>query len=144
MSRDKDRFRQNIQDMQEAKREAAKAITPALTPKEWGIVEEEGGVDLTSPTEPRVSIDVRDDGLTLTQELSAIGIELRHRHLLAALALHDQPFGFTWEDVDLLRQIAADDKPSYDLRVADGGVIEAEKRLNALADRIASLLPPRS
>lgn len=53
-------------------------------------------------------------------------------HALAALALHAQPFGFTWEDVDRLlarAELTAD--PS-----------ESVWCLN-LASRIVALLPPR-
>lgn len=54
------------------------------------------------------------------------------RHHVAALALHGQPFGFTWDDVDLLRMFS------------DGDPMEHIRReCNDLADRIAALLPPR-
>ena len=67
-----------------------------------------------------------------TDEMSYCGEE---RHALAALALHGQPFGFTWDDVDDLREIA----PGFHHR-GDGQV---ERALLDLADRIAALLPPR-
>jgi hypothetical protein len=51
-------------------------------------------------------------------------------HALAALALHGQPFGFTWQDVDVLRYEATQ------------GCTRAAI-LNMLAYRIAALLPPR-
>lgn len=50
------------------------------------------------------------------------------RHALAALALHGRPFGFTREDVTLLRE-AAD-------------VSASARALLNLTDRIAALLPP--
>lgn len=52
--------------------------------------------------------------------------------LFAAKVLHGQPFGFTWEDVDLLRNIDPHDvvTPTLDA-------------MHALGDRIAALLPPR-
>lgn len=52
-------------------------------------------------------------------------------HALAALALHGQPFGFTWDDVDLLRT-----------RVMERAR-EDTALLASLADRIAALLAPR-
>lgn len=52
--------------------------------------------------------------------------------LLAGKALHGQPFGFTWDDVDALRATAA---------VFGGG--GAGPTLSSLADRITALLPPR-
>jgi hypothetical protein len=59
-------------------------------------------------------------------------------HLVAALALHGQPFGFTWEDVDALRGMAR----AYR---AEGGVlaIGLADHLDGLADRIVALLEPR-
>lgn len=56
-------------------------------------------------------------------------------HYIAALALHGQPFGFTWEDVDLLRDYAVMDDHA-DIRFGYGDIL-------GLADRIAALLPPR-
>jgi hypothetical protein len=56
------------------------------------------------------------------------------RHQLAAIALYGQPFGFTWEDVDLLR-----DYGSY----FDDGAERNIDELHSLAARIAALLPPR-
>jgi hypothetical protein len=53
------------------------------------------------------------------------------KHAIAALCLHDQPFGFDWTDVDVLREAA--DSPD----LPNGGYYES------LADRIAYLLPPR-
>lgn len=56
------------------------------------------------------------------------------RRALAALALHAQPFGFRWSDVDMIRAtVLADDMHSHDDWWA----------LQRLADRIATLLPPR-
>jgi hypothetical protein len=54
---------------------------------------------------------------------------LKGLHMLAALALNGQPFGFTWNDVYLLRDTVD--------RTGDW----AHALLN-LADRIAALLPP--
>lgn len=57
------------------------------------------------------------------------------RHALAALCLHEQPFGFTQQDVAMLRQEADDEWPaSHEMHAA----------LTNLADRIAALLPPVS
>lgn len=53
-----------------------------------------------------------------------------HRHALAALALHGQIFGFTREDVQILRTI--------ELEYIQGGPFS----LTSMADRIEALLPP--
>lgn len=51
------------------------------------------------------------------------------RHTLAALALHGQPFGFTREDVEALRNLVADLHPN-------------SEPFHSLAARIEALLPP--
>jgi hypothetical protein len=57
-------------------------------------------------------------------------------HALAALCLHGQPFGFTREDVRLLRNAADDYRDGENhLWPIGGGLL-------ALADRIEALLPP--
>jgi hypothetical protein len=70
----------------------------------------------------------------------------RDRHALAALFLHGQPFGFTWDDVELLR--IASRVADRNARQGMGDTYRPElahgaRRLEALRDRIAALLPPR-
>ena len=58
-----------------------------------------------------------------------------HRHALAALALHGQPFGFNDEDRAMLYLFAD--------TLGARGVHESHvARCKSLADRIAALLPP--
>ena len=60
-------------------------------------------------------------------------------HATAALSLHGKPFGFTWEDVDNLRG-------AFGVRRWRGAGRGDDARflwMLELADRIASLLPPR-
>lgn len=72
--------------------------------------------------------------------------EPMNRHALAARALHGQPFGFTWEDVEVLRIAARHEYnearrgmgDTYDPLLAHGA-----RRIESIADRIAALLPPR-
>lgn len=68
---------------------------------------------------------------------SLAAISLTHRDLLA---LHGQPFGFTWDDVDALLD-AAQQMPTF------GGGPTGEDipdpALTDLAARITALLPPR-
>lgn len=64
------------------------------------------------------------------------------RHAIAALALHEQPFGFTWEDVDSCRA-QAEEFESYHDSDLDLGSYENMLYWQDLADRIAALLPPR-
>jgi hypothetical protein len=60
-------------------------------------------------------------------------------HEAAAIHLYGQPFGFTWEMVEMLDTAILDCSTEwvYDGAEADIGV------LRALRDRIAALLPPR-
>ena len=53
---------------------------------------------------------------------------------LAAVALFDEPFGFTWEDVDEI-EYAATELGFFHIR---------DTRLPSIASRIAALLPPRT
>lgn len=67
---------------------------------------------------------------------------IRHQAAMAAMCLHNQPFGFTWADVEDLRQAARDRR----LRHLSHGHRHGEAIANALeslADRIEALLPPR-
>lgn len=96
-------------------------IKPAMTPEEWAAHSDEGPVDGYIDWDAGV-VDVNNH---YVQEPE------RFRHALAALALHGQPFGFTWADVDLL------------MRVSDSDDFWGDRRYDDLADRIASLLPPR-
>ena len=92
-------------------------IEPALTPAEW----EELG--------PKLTMDDRAEEITKFVN----GPDAPRFLGAAALALADQPFGFTWEDVDLLRAVPKELVSSS----------RAGWRTN-LADRVASLLPPRA
>lgn len=71
------------------------------------------------------------------------GKDPRTLHYAAALALHGQPFGFTWRDVDLLegqvqdlRRVAQPVGPMHSFW-------DDITYLEMLRDRIAALLPPR-
>ncbi|HEX8360541.1 MAG TPA: hypothetical protein VF613_10550, partial [Longimicrobium sp.] len=54
---------------------------------------------------------------------------------LAALAIHGQPGGFTWADVDLLRRTA---------RAATDGTGTDAEHFRSIINRIAALMPPES
>lgn len=70
---------------------------------------------------------------------------------MAAIALHEHPQGFTWNDVDLLLDLAAaDDKDAtVEALYEGGGALAAESlqvraaNLRNLAARIEALLAPR-
>jgi hypothetical protein len=58
------------------------------------------------------------------------------RYLIAAVALHGQPHGFTWTDVHQLGEAA------NVILLADREMVDLAFQLDELADRIAALLPP--
>jgi hypothetical protein len=92
-------------------------IKPALTPEEWAHLLA-GGVIFGVPYVK---------GGPKPEQPKAFG-----PHASAALALHDQPFGFTWEDVRRLWNCCIDER----------GTDTTQEQLDDIADRIAALLPP--
>ena len=56
---------------------------------------------------------------------------------IAAKHPHEQPEGFTWEDVRWQRELA-----TWLPRQSSTAIREAVMRMNHLADRIEALLPP--
>ncbi|MGE0161357.1 MAG: hypothetical protein AB7T31_18325 [Gemmatimonadales bacterium] len=107
-------------------------VKSALTPEEWAPVLRN---DLH-----RVELAREIMRCTLANERCPVPAEGEVTHALAALCLHGQPFGFTREDVRLLRQsarderagVTADNRPHPDVATA----------YDSLADRIEALLPP--
>lgn len=97
-------------------------MNPALTPEEWA------GPFPVERHDWLAGVKSRGDGslrLYLAVKWTPMD-EADSLHALAALALHGQPFGFTWEDVDWLESLEG-----CGLHVV------------SLRDRIAALLPPR-
>ena len=111
-------------------------IAPALTPEEWGgdLIDVIGGFGGHVSWGQGI-VDIRS---TLPPE--------RFRHALAALALHGQPFGFTREDVGVLREDAALWATRADfyglLTVAHQACMTEYRKRVSLAARIEALLPP--
>lgn len=114
-------------------------IKPALTPKEWTeIAAAERGDFNCAPMIYLRAIEHRGTGPH----------QLDRPHALAALALHNQPFGFTWEDVDALERSAREvftqaRDTDEDFVVLRKRMMDDQRQLRSLADRIAALLPPR-
>lgn len=111
-------------------------IKPAMTAEEWRRLE-------TAPMEqpdPEEWSDPLEGGVRLYGDevrVYAEGgfrYEIADRHKAAALCLHGQTFGFSWEDVDELR---------LQSRCLPGRLWQVSDHYNDLADRIAALLPPR-
>ena len=95
-------------------------IRPALSADEWDMIQQMDVVICARL--PR-----RDLLIDLPEEPAA-------RHATAAVALHGQPFGFTWEDVATLQE----SRCFY----ASGGSLDLIDRMESLEARIAALLPP--
>lgn len=98
-------------------------MNPALTKEEWArLTIDEGQSEYA---EDAVADAIAESNLNTWGDA---------RHALAALFLHGQPFGFTREDVELLREEAGHE--------IDAGNGREYRRLESLADRIEALLPP--
>jgi hypothetical protein len=128
-------------------------VRPALTPEEWsGRGFNRPGVEFTAHERDGtpfrgVAYGMSASGGAESMEVSDTVWHGDARHALAALALHGQPFGFTWDDVDRLRRRAADaeaahDNPESPMR-GEWAVYEEMLAFAGLADRIAALLPPQ-
>lgn len=103
-------------------------IEPALTADRWALLDED----------PHCNIDIRVAWACDEACLRDAGPR-DERHALAALCLHGQPFGFTWDDVD--RLLVAADRDEETVSYMGGGSYRSKFR--SIAERIAALLPPR-
>lgn len=130
-------------------------IKPALTAEEWeGVPETRWTVNgrnfwIISSDQDRPRGDYRLSIGAEREETgwAAHGLPDGKQQKVAALALYDQPFGFTREDVRILRVAAEayEEDPFYfrDLEpTEDVDESPVPGMYRALADRIASLLPP--
>lgn len=104
---------------------ADETIRPAMNAAEWRMVE----------TSQALAMRVLREAGILSDSATP--------QMLAAVLLHGQPFGFTQEDVDELRAMAAEqDEENRDLSWTAGRIVTDPAFLRSLADRLASLLPP--
>lgn len=104
-------------------------VSPALTPEEWADFDGKTSGDI------RVT-HYLDDGRSGNEVAMLIPVDAKLA--VAALCLHGQPFGFTWEDVDMLRE--EHDAHALGCMSTLG---DPPCKFLALADRIQALLPPR-
>jgi hypothetical protein len=121
--------------------------SPALTPEQWDSRDyRQSARDLDRWAQEGAAPGRGDDAteyvakLGLNQTGSVIAMNRAHdrvlvpppaRHVLAALALVEQPFGFTSADLAAIRR-AADVVPDRDIAAS----------LRDLGERLAALLPP--
>jgi hypothetical protein len=115
-------------------------IGPALTPEEWA------DTAFRKPG-PGGYLCIASGSFVVFECYDPPMLEGQKRHALAALCLYQQPFGFTHEDIALLRKL----NEANDYAQGDRfGVLDVEitpdetARLQSLASRIASLLPPKN
>lgn len=105
-------------------------IPPALSAEEWGEVQSWGDSDRR-----RLLADA-----CYAADLADIG-RPKPSHALAALCLYGQPFGFTAEDVAVLKQLSADKAATF-RKIGLEWCLRESDALASLASRIAALLPP--
>lgn len=96
---------------------ADETIGPALTPDEWAWTLSVHGSDLSA----------RADAI----EQAVNGPATPRFHMAAAIALHGQPFGFTWADIDAL------------LDMMDDARVTQSEAVQPLYEKIVALLPPK-
>ena len=126
----------------------ADEMRPALTAQAWEELRvSRPGIELWSDPPPLGSghLRVEDQSPDAAPGYARIVPELRHA--VAAMALHDQAFGFTWDDVERLREAVNDIDFSHIADAEQRGLMEMDARLMRawmldLAGRIADLLPP--
>lgn len=119
--------------------------SPALTPEEWADLPKKrlatslawanagsnaGKVDFCGTP------DCFDFMSGHGEYSDSLTVRTDRRHALAALALHEQSFGFTYDDVAFLHVEAKFHRDRSDI------FIPLAEKLEALASRIAALLPP--
>jgi hypothetical protein len=120
----------------------------ALTPAEWEDMRaSRANVEIWDDPHPGSGVlGIEDQSDDAPKGYARVLPEARQA--LAALALNDQPFGFTWEDVDRLREAVNDIDYSHIADPEQRKLMELDTRVMRvwmldLADRIADLLAPR-
>lgn len=112
-------------------------VKPALSAEDWDDL----SMDRAFLLQPGDPLDA--EGPFLRVDDAAFDPE--ERHGLAALALHGQPFGFRWEDVDMERNTALNWQIKADLSSGEAarGFQAMADGHTSIADRIEALLRPR-
>lgn len=115
-------------------------ITPALTPGEWATPADEYGQRLFMFDGNETMVNLTTEGIRVNweagYEAEMAKLSPSARHAVAALCLHEQPFGFTQEDVDFIENV---------LRGREAGgfeLFEDTAHRFDLCAKIAAFLPP--
>ena len=135
-------------------------VSPALTPEQWeardyrqvardlDVWDEQKPErrDADDPTQYVAKIALTYDGCVamMSRAHEWVSVPPPARRALAALALHEQPFGFTHEDVDRLHRAADALQAPTGSAAQRGTEARAADVLRSVAARIAALLPPRA
>ena len=125
---------------------------PALTPEQWEELRfSVPAIEIWDDPPPAGSGCVGIEDQQPNAHRGYVRIPPEARHPLAALALHGQAYGFTWDDVDRLREAQQEVGAEF-AHIADPehrALLEMDARMERvwmldLADRISDLLPPRN
>ena len=113
-------------------------IKPALTAEEWVRFQQPDTTDLLGDATDRWSeIEESQANQAVYMLEGGLGYRPGAVHGVAARLLDKQPFGFTREDVELVRGLAGEWLDDHHPRDHDD-----EAGITDLADRIEALLPP--
>ncbi|HET7234518.1 MAG TPA: hypothetical protein VFJ16_31185 [Longimicrobium sp.] len=123
-------------------------ISAALTPDEWEdfrtgdpLAVKRGGMERGSYVLARRVSDAVGELFEISDGFDTIAVPQPAAHALAALALHGQPIGFTWADVDAVEEVTSVYASEYE---GFGGEHQLTwERARSAVRRIAALLPPR-
>lgn len=117
---------------------------PALTPAEWRT---ETAMIRDEETPQGYGFIQGGECFHIRTEERGVFLSSEKRHALAALCLHGQPFGFTQQDVQRLREkVDHAEADQENMALAEDEAQEAEAMseaawLRSLASRLAALLP---
>jgi len=120
-------------------------MKPALTVEEWKRFKFPATTPLSCDAEGGRWSEVEqahaNDAVYMLE--GGLGYRTGAIHGVAARLLHDQPFGFTREDLAVLRDLIADDKALSAMGdPEDVWIGNTRSEMKSLADRIEALLPP--
>lgn len=115
-------------------------IKPAMTAEEWALLAKKQV--MRRPVNDRgigFGYDRDTGGLDVRAPHSTAQLPRTFNHAIAAAMLHGQPFGFTQEDVALIRAaIVPERSDEWEMHEDE----DRTARLESIADRLTALLPP--
>lgn len=118
-------------------------LKAAMTKEEWAAKETPGNGNWQDKRDGAVARLEYDPSELYVWVESGFRVALGSHHAVAALCLHEQPFGFTWEDVEALHELARLYHAVYGER--GNGLMRRHPlgtKAESIASRIEALLPP--